>query len=114
MQASKSKTCFLAYTNVKSKLIKDKIFVLLTKFFPVPCRQNYVTAITKKRYLTFSLHPLQRQGPHRAREGVAADVHHVRRRPAPGTRAYSVRRQRGGKKSLVKKEQLLKKLVVNF
>jgi hypothetical protein len=52
------------------------------------------------------LHPLQRQGPHGASEGVAADVHHVRRRPAPGTRAYSVRRQRGGKNLLVKKKLL--------
>ncbi len=58
------------------------------------------------RLLTFSLHPLQRQGPHCAGEGVAADVHHVRRAPAPGTRAYSVRGQRGGKKSFVKKKQL--------
>jgi hypothetical protein len=58
------------------------------------------------RLLTFSLHPLQRQGPHCAGEGVAADVHHVRWRPAPGTRAYSVRGQRGGKNLFVKKKQL--------
>jgi hypothetical protein len=58
-----------------------------------------------RRSIIFSLHPLQRQGPHGAREGVAADVHHVRRRPAPGTCAYSVRRQRVGK-ILLKKKQL--------
>ncbi len=65
---------------------------------------RYVSTKNKPdRLLTFSLHPLQRQGPHRAGEGVAAHVHHVRRRPAPGTRAYSVRGQRGGKNLMLKR-----------
>jgi hypothetical protein len=51
----------------------------------------------QRQHLNISWFSLQRHGPHGAREGVAADVHYVRRRSAPGTCAYTVCRQCRGK-----------------